>query len=525
MSSVVFSAMRNEAPYVLDWIAYHRAIGFDKICIVTNDCDDGTNALLGKLSAAGVIDFFVQTVPDGLSPQRAAVEMLERVGYLITGDWAVFLDADEYLNIHIGAGRIQDLTRHLEAEGLTGMLINWRVFGDGGQAQFTGSYISEDYLSCEAPATDTQFKTLFRKGRVASGFTGWLHRCKLVPGAAAPGDFITGSGLTLGQGSPGKAAQRHTQWLREGEEPFSHVLGDEIGYDIAQINHYMVRDPYSFALKKARGRGHATARQKKQRHTDDFYAAHNRNEAEDRSILRWQDDVAALKTVLIKDHGLEREVAQIAEIYHSHGDQTADAAKMTTDDAPAFALTFPEDVAAFVREVYAQAGAIIEYGSGGSTVLAAELGRPCVAVESDPDWAATLTKTLQNAHGASLTAQVLHIDMGPTKEWGFPRDNRKAQNFWQYPLRVWDDADLDKVDTVLIDGRMRKACFAATMLSIKRETRVLFDDYGERRRYHDVERFAKPQRMVGRMAEFVLRPGLVSTDDMRRVIPWFAQLA
>jgi hypothetical protein len=33
---VLFSAMKNEAPFVLEWIAYHKAIGFDEIVICSN---------------------------------------------------------------------------------------------------------------------------------------------------------------------------------------------------------------------------------------------------------------------------------------------------------------------------------------------------------------------------------------------------------------------------------------------------------------------------------------------------------
>ncbi|MEL7000367.1 MAG: glycosyltransferase family 2 protein, partial [Pseudomonadota bacterium] len=45
--------MRNEAPYVLEWVAYHRIIGFDHIVVCTNDCDDNTPALLDAIAELG----------------------------------------------------------------------------------------------------------------------------------------------------------------------------------------------------------------------------------------------------------------------------------------------------------------------------------------------------------------------------------------------------------------------------------------------------------------------------------------
>ena len=31
MSFTLFSAMKNEAPFLLEWVAYHKAIGFDRL--------------------------------------------------------------------------------------------------------------------------------------------------------------------------------------------------------------------------------------------------------------------------------------------------------------------------------------------------------------------------------------------------------------------------------------------------------------------------------------------------------------
>lgn len=39
MSFTLFSAMKNEAPFLLEWVAYHKAIGFDRIVIYSNDSD------------------------------------------------------------------------------------------------------------------------------------------------------------------------------------------------------------------------------------------------------------------------------------------------------------------------------------------------------------------------------------------------------------------------------------------------------------------------------------------------------
>jgi hypothetical protein len=56
-------------------------------------------------------------------------------------------------------------------------------------------------------------------------------------------------------------------------------------------------------------------------------------------------------------------------------------------EAPSFVLTFGAEESECLCRHYEAAGTILEYGSGGSTVLAAELGRTVFSVESDKAWA------------------------------------------------------------------------------------------------------------------------------------------
>ena len=38
----VVSTMKNEGPYILEWVAHYKALGFDRIVVCTNDCEDTT---------------------------------------------------------------------------------------------------------------------------------------------------------------------------------------------------------------------------------------------------------------------------------------------------------------------------------------------------------------------------------------------------------------------------------------------------------------------------------------------------
>lgn len=184
-------------------------------------------------------------------------------------------------------------------------------------------------------------------------------------------------------------------------------------------------------------------------------------------------------------------------------------------------IRMPEAEAAHIVETYRKARVILEYGSGDSTRRAAELGeRLVISVESDPVWARNLRDEIEAAD--PLATVVIHYtDIGPTGPWGRPLNDRAWRNFHNYPNEVWDQPFFRHPDVVLIDGRFRTACLMTTMLRITRPVTVLFDDYGDRPKYWQVEHIVRPVRTVGRMAEFRIAPGLLKPEHMSFAIAQF----
>jgi predicted patatin/cPLA2 family phospholipase len=53
---------------------------------------------------------------------------------------------------------------------------------------------------------------------------------------------------------------------------------------------------------------------------------------------------------------------------------------------------------------------------------------------------------------------------------------------------------------------------------------ILFDDYVDRTRYHHVEQFVRPGRMVGRMAVFEAGPTTVHPIDLLTIASTFSTM-
>lgn len=185
-------------------------------------------------------------------------------------------------------------------------------------------------------------------------------------------------------------------------------------------------------------------------------------------------------------------------------------------------LYMPEREAAFLKMVYRKSKVILEYGSGGSTRLAAGMpDKLIMSVESDLAWTRSLRHDLMDARSPVI---LQHVDIGDTGLWGRPVDDRSWRNYHRYPNSVWDEPWFRQPDVVLIDGRFRTACLASVILRTRKSVRVLFDDYAVRDRYQMVEGIIEPYQMIGRMAEFRVKPGNFSPKDMGFLIEQYFQM-
>lgn len=147
----------------------------------------------------------------------------------------------------------------------------------------------------------------------------------------------------------------------------------------------------------------------------------------------------------------------------------------------------------------ANARCYLEYGSGGSTYLAAKLGVRFATVESDRGFLEAVKAQIAR-DGYLRSGQVFHhADIGPTGRWGRPLgrvSDARIEKFCRYSDTPpgFDVAP----DLVLVDGRFRVACVLKAMSKYPAATIVL-DDYLERPQYSLLEDYVRP-RMVGRMA-------------------------
>ncbi|MBB3996025.1 hypothetical protein GGR95_003691 [Sulfitobacter undariae] len=268
--TAIVTTMKNEGPFILEWIAYHQAIGVKDFLVYTNDCDDGTDTMFDLLQERGIVQHRQNPFKEmELKPQHAALQAAEGEAMMQNADWIICMDVDEFINIKVGDGHLRDL---YNAVGDANMIsCTWRLFGNSNLDHFKDDYTIRMHKNCAHEFTPKPhqawgFKTLFRNCGLFKKFG--VHRPKgLRPQLWDQINWVNGSGKPLPK------SEFRSSW-RSTVETY--------GYDLVSLNHYAVRNAASFLVKRDRGRVNHVDRDQ----GEAYWFRMNNNATEDVSIQR-----------------------------------------------------------------------------------------------------------------------------------------------------------------------------------------------------------------------------------------------
>ncbi|MEQ6248295.1 glycosyltransferase family 2 protein [Sulfitobacter sp. HNIBRBA3233] len=290
MRHLAILCVRNEGAFLLEWLAHHRAVGFNEFLVFSNDCDDGTDAMLDRLAAMGMLIHLRNDGPyhkGGI--QFTAMKAAAKHEAVRNADWILPLDVDEFVNIHCGDHTLGAL--HDAVPQATAITLTWRLFGAASQVRYADTPVLDTFTRCAPrvmywPWRAAMFKTLYRND-------GTYRK----PGVHRPRDlndrkldqahWVDGNGNTL----PAQFAKRRI---------FSNFGRDN--YGLVQLNHYPLGSMESYVMKADRGRAV---------HSDDmlgldYWVERNFNTDEDHTIQSLSAPRAAELAALKADTELSR---------------------------------------------------------------------------------------------------------------------------------------------------------------------------------------------------------------------------
>ena len=173
------------------------------------------------------------------------------------------------------------------------------------------------------------------------------------------------------------------------------------------------------------------------------------------------------------------------------------------------------DGLAYFTSVIASASVYLEYGGGGSTLVALQNAQLVLSVESDRSYMDSLQRAI-NELPSRASYELIHANIGFTQLWGNPifKTVTPARLIrWRgYVKAPWERLRKKGVepDMIFIDGRFRVACCLESLMNLSRDSacKILVDDYAERPWLKPIEQFGDLVGMHGRMAVFRKNPDM-----------------
>ncbi|PID95773.1 MAG: hypothetical protein CSA85_00660 [Alphaproteobacteria bacterium] len=276
--SLVIAATRNEGPYLLEWIAWQKMLGFERVLILHNDCTDHSPQMLRLLERAGWVYQKRHFPKPNQPPKTSAHRTAMRHHAVADAEWAFVCDVDEFLVVHVGDKSVAALADVIAPDNY-GMCVHWRVFGTGGAQEWRDGLVHRMFTRSgpEDARQNSCFKTLVKNPtmfRVLNphGPQKWLggDRFKWWWNEADR-KFI------LADGS-------HYAPYHPSERPKVSTEHNRITNQMAQVNHYALQSVEKFNLK----RPHLSSAAHIERYNDDFFRRFDRNEEENLSALTYE---------------------------------------------------------------------------------------------------------------------------------------------------------------------------------------------------------------------------------------------
>ncbi len=244
-SILTMTVMKNEGPFMLEWVAWQRVIGVDDILIMTNDCDDGTDAIADRLAELGGVTHVPNPAAMGTKmigkarhPHIVGLEYAKLFPQWRNAGYVLLCDVDEFPVVEVGDGTLRGL---LEETGAPDVIsLSERIFGAGFHVDFDERLMVDRFRECSSsrPGRWRARRGVKSLCRVDARIDIRNHRPMVAETDAGDIRWIDGSG-----------------------EPFpmelrtEHVKGLDVRgrYTLGSIHHYPLRSMESYLVKVARG--------------------------------------------------------------------------------------------------------------------------------------------------------------------------------------------------------------------------------------------------------------------------------
>ncbi|WP_157269900.1 glycosyltransferase family 2 protein [Azohydromonas aeria] len=162
MNLGITSIQRNRGPWIVEWLAFHMLVGFNRFYIYAHKTDDGMTQTLLKLARHYPIA--VHALDTDAQPQLAAYRHAwAQYGQAV--DWMAFIDGDEFLFSPAQEQLAQALAPYQD-QPLSALGAYWVCYGGNGHVEEPAGLVMQNYPRHSAPGflPNRHVKSLVRGG-------------------------------------------------------------------------------------------------------------------------------------------------------------------------------------------------------------------------------------------------------------------------------------------------------------------------------------------------------------------------
>ena len=279
----ICAIFKDEAPYLPEWIEFHRLVGVEHFYLYDNLSGDSGREVLEPWVRAGVVSISDCAVPLGHGGQSwAYADALEHAQGRTR--WLAFIDLDEFV-FSPGPMPLPEVLR--EYEEYPGVVVNWQVYGSSGLTVRTDGLVTESFLE--------RARTQWVRNRRVKSIVDPTRAVRPI----GPHFFEYADGaLAVTENHEPVRVIEHRVWTRRMRrglarlplveaDPYAvrHSSVDCVSIRRLRLNHYAVRSRQEFEQK--------TARHGSSRIAPRYFAYHDRNEVHDPALLPYAGKVRA----------------------------------------------------------------------------------------------------------------------------------------------------------------------------------------------------------------------------------------
>lgn len=247
----ICAIVKDEGPYLKEWIEFHKLVGVEHFYIYDNNSTDNTKQILQPYITQGLVTNIYWQMHPGQT--QAYNHCLKNYGK--DSKWIAFIDLDEFL-FGTKKDNLKDILN--EYENYSGIGINWVCFGSNNIEKKTNELVIKRF-------TKRAFLNFLPNKHIKSIVQPSLTECA----GNTPHQFIYKNNSL--------AVDENFKFIQKNESLLKNISINKI-----RINHYLVKSKEECLEKINRGR--ATIKDNRK---EDYFEKHNKNDEEDITILRF----------------------------------------------------------------------------------------------------------------------------------------------------------------------------------------------------------------------------------------------